>query len=268
VLHAAHHHALLTLQECTNIDTGLPECCTADCEVLGYGPPIFQLQDESNPTTGGLNIKHIVAPPSAGNPFPCTDNNGKFISRQVTYKLMCDPNAPIFNPSATRAEEVATCNYEIELPTRYACGCAPDCEGKTCGSDGCGGTCGADGLAGGCPTGQTCESDQVCRNPSGSANSGNAPSGKYSKTSSDVAGALFGGMFLGVFLFVAAYFAYSKGYCGKAWAAVSGGKGRGFAKMPPASGSSSTSPPAATAPGAKSAGNSTYQGTAGYGSKA
>ena len=248
----------LGAQDCKNIETGQAECCTAPCEVLGYGPPIFQLQDEANPTTGGLRIKHIVAPPSAGNPFQCVDpNTQKLISRQVTFVLTCDPNAPIFNPHATRAEEVSTCNYEIEMATKYACGCAPDCAGKTCGGDGCGGYCGSDVLGGECPAGQACGADDVCRDPAVAATKG-----KYITSPGDVAGGVFGGMFLGVFLFLACYFAYTKGYCAKAWAAVSGKGGRGFSKMPAASssGSSSTTGVAAAPAG--------YQGSSGYGSGA
>ncbi len=51
----------------------------------------------------------------------------------------------------------------IELRTSSACGCAPDCNGKTCGSDGCGGFCSGSYFAGGCPTGQTCQSGVCCR---------------------------------------------------------------------------------------------------------
>jgi len=243
-----------------NQDTGAKECCTADCEVLGYGPPIFQLQDETNPTSGGLRIKHIVAPPSAGNPYQCVDpNTQKLISRQVTFVLTCDPNAPIFNPHATRAEEVTTCNYEIEMATKYACGCAPDCSGKTCGGDGCGGYCGGDDLGGKCPEGQSCDADEICRNPMPAA----AGKGKYTKTPGDVAGGVFGGMFLGVFVFIACYYAYTKGYFSAAWGAVSGKGGRGFSKMPAAGSAGSSSSSSSTA--AASAG---YQGSSGYGSGA
>ena len=228
----------LGAQDCKNIETGQAECCTAPCEVLGYGPPIFQLQDEANPTTGGLRIKHIVAPPDVGDPYECIDpNTQQPVPRHLTYFLNCDPKASDFNVNATIVE-AGTCNYQLTLNTPYACGCAPDCAGKSCGSNGCGGYCGSDVLGGECPAGQACGADDVCRDPAVAATKG-----KYTKTPGDVAGGVFGGMFLGVFLFLACYFAYTKGYCAKAWAAVSGKGGRGFSKMPAASssGSSATS---------------------------
>ncbi len=196
----------------------------------------------------------MVAPPDVGDPYECINpDTQQPVPRRLTYMLNCDPKAPIFNPTAT-IDEQGTCNYVLTMNTRYACGCAPDCEGKTCGGNGCGGYCGSDDLGGECPAGQTCDGGQVCRDPAA------AGKGKYTKTAGDVAGALFGGMFLGVFLFIAAYFAYSKGYCAKAWSAVSGkGGGRGFSKMPAGASGSAASAPASSA---------SYQGTSGYGSGA
>jgi hypothetical protein len=43
---------------------GNPACCTADCQVLGVGPPLWQLQNPSNPETGGILVTHRGVPPS------------------------------------------------------------------------------------------------------------------------------------------------------------------------------------------------------------
>lgn len=58
--------------------------------------------------------------------------------------------------------ENTTCHYVMSLRTGLACGCAPDCNGKTCGPDGCGGYCSGDSLQGGCPNGQSCQADNTC----------------------------------------------------------------------------------------------------------
>lgn len=218
--------------ECTNILTGEPECCTRDCEILGYGTPIFSMQDESNPVTGGLRIQHIAAPPTFDDIFSCpTDpKTGAPRSRSLTYLLNCDQSA-IFAPKITSVLEVSECTYEFQISTRYACGCAPQCDGKTCGPNGCGGFCGSNGMGGNCPDGQSCGDDQVCRSPA-PANS-NKPNGKYQYTGGDIAGALFGGILLALVLLAIGYFLFSKGYCAAAYAAVTGAGRRGFKKMPP-----------------------------------
>lgn len=227
-------------QECENILTGDPECCTADCEILGYGPPIFALQDDSNPVSGGLTIQHIAAPPTYADRFECPPDakTGQPSSRSITYLLDCDPNAPIFSPNVVRAEEVTPCVYEIQIKTRYACGCAPDCEGKSCGSDGCNGFCGSPGGGGVCPTGQTCDANFVCRDPTPHHSSSAAPT----YTGGDVAGAVFGGALMGIVVFLLSYFAYTRGYCTAAYAAATGGN-RGFKRAGTAGATPATAAP-------------------------
>ena len=55
--------------QCTDY-YGQPVCCTSDCEVLGVGPPVFQLKQPNNPQTGGILVTHRGAPPAYVQPLP------------------------------------------------------------------------------------------------------------------------------------------------------------------------------------------------------
>ncbi len=43
---------------------GNPVCCTQDCQVLGVGPPVWQLKQPANPETGGVLVTHRGVPPA------------------------------------------------------------------------------------------------------------------------------------------------------------------------------------------------------------
>ncbi len=53
-----------TAPGCVDSVTGQPVCCTADCEVLSTGVPIWSLQDTNNPLFGGLVLQHESVSPS------------------------------------------------------------------------------------------------------------------------------------------------------------------------------------------------------------
>jgi hypothetical protein len=144
-------------------------CCTQDCEVLGVGTPIWHLLDESNPTTGGVSLKHMGVAPSGTDPNTCpTDpDTGAMAQRSVTIILHCDASLPDKDLQINSAYENASapCNYIIDASTKAACGCAPQCAGKLCGNDQCYGYCSGAALAGNCPYGQKCMADQTCCRP-------------------------------------------------------------------------------------------------------
>jgi len=52
--------------ECST-PTGEKICCSANCEVLGVGQPIFELIDSNNPATGGIQITYRGSPSKAGD---------------------------------------------------------------------------------------------------------------------------------------------------------------------------------------------------------
>jgi len=143
-------------------------CCTANCEVLGVGTPVWNLIDETNPSGGGVMLTHQGVPPAANDPNRCPldPNTGAELQRSITFLLYCNPNLPPNELVELDAYENTTCQYVIELQTAAACGCAPDCLGKTCGSDGCGGYCSGAALYGNCPFGQQCnQATGVCCRP-------------------------------------------------------------------------------------------------------
>ena len=49
--------------------------CTAPCEVLGTGPPLWSLIDPANPATGGVSVTYWGVPSLPGDPFPCPADN-------------------------------------------------------------------------------------------------------------------------------------------------------------------------------------------------
>jgi hypothetical protein len=141
--------------------------CTADCEVLGVGLPEWSLLDPANPATGGVSLTYTGL--SEGlSPCPTDPATGRPRLRTITYAIACDPSVPAdtFEADATVAEG-APCAYTLGVRTAAACGCAPDCEGKTCGPDGCGGFCSGPTLYGACPNGEACQGGVCCRSDCG-----------------------------------------------------------------------------------------------------
>lgn len=78
---------------------------------------------------------------------------------------MCDPSVPDNTAVPVTAYENTTspCSYIIVLKSPNACGCAPQCKDRNCGSDGCNGNCGS--KDGGCPLGWQCDEHKVCCKP-------------------------------------------------------------------------------------------------------
>lgn len=140
-------------------------CYTMECEVLGVGTPIWELQNPIDPADGGVLLRHEGVPPSLDDPNRCPLNpaTGAEWERGVTFKLNCDRSMAKNDIRFERVYENTTCRYVIEATTAAACACLPDCYGKNCGSDGCGGYCSGSALGGLCPFGQQCnQQTQVC----------------------------------------------------------------------------------------------------------
>ena len=153
--------------DCTDPYDNSTRVCTAPCEVLGVGLPVWSLLDPTNPATGGVQLTYTglseglyacPTDPATGRPF----------LRTITYSIACDPSVGTdeFETDGV-TEEGSNCQYKLAVRTGAACGCAPDCVGKTCGSDGCGGFCSGPLLYGVCPNGQACQSGVCCRRDCG-----------------------------------------------------------------------------------------------------
>jgi hypothetical protein len=139
--------------------------CTRDCEVVGYGAPIYSPLDPANPA-GGVNVSYygVVALPS--DPYracPLDPFTGTFGARRITVSLACDPAAG--TGVIDGVTEPAPCSYAVAMRSALACGCVPNCYGRNCGGDGCGGFCGGTGTLGACPAGAACTAAGVCCTP-------------------------------------------------------------------------------------------------------
>lgn len=108
---------------CTD-NTGAKVCCTAECELLGYGYPIFELVDPNNPKTGGINITHLSVPASDLDPNECPydPSKGGFISRSVEFNFQCDPNGSKGSFRVLNAYEGPQCHYNLVLSSVHGCG--------------------------------------------------------------------------------------------------------------------------------------------------
>ena len=157
---------------CFNHVTQQPTCCTAPCESLGIGTPIWSLLDSTNPADGGVGLTFFGVVPEASDPYGpgCGVNNATGSrERDVTVRLNCDRSVPSGSLVIDNAFEDTTCHYIINTRTSNACGCAPSCNNfgiHNCGPDGCGGYCSGPELGGGCPAGQSCDAGtNLCCRP-------------------------------------------------------------------------------------------------------
>lgn len=118
----------------TDPDTGASVPATADCEVLGHTRPEFDLLDETNPSTGGIVLRHSSLPPASHDKYTCpTDaRTGYPKERQVRMVLLCDPTlAPTQVVEVSFLEDkpphgLGTCIYNLTLRAAAACGAPGD----------------------------------------------------------------------------------------------------------------------------------------------
>ena len=111
------------------------KCCTADCQVLGTGAPMWSLLDPTNPTTGGVKARFLGAAASDSDPFWCTFNpsTGAQYEREVHFNFNCDESVDGITPLEAVQNSTNDCRYMLEFATSKACA----------------GGSGSDGLSGG-----------------------------------------------------------------------------------------------------------------------
>jgi len=154
---------------CFNHVTQSAVCCTAPCESLGIGQPIWSLLDPADPAEGGVGLTFFGVVPEQSDPYGpgCGVNNATGSrERDILIRLNCDRSVPAGSLVIDNAYEESVCHYVVNTRTSNACGCAPTCNNfgiRMCGSDGCGGFCSGPDLGGDCPFGQTCDpSSSLC----------------------------------------------------------------------------------------------------------
>jgi hypothetical protein len=110
-----------TAPACFNPVTGEAVCCTADCQVLGVGAPVFSLLDPSNPNAG-LNVSFTPVP-TPDDPFWCPWNpeTGSQFPWSVHYSIQCDTTvsgAVLLLALQTRTMD---CDYALIFASKLAC---------------------------------------------------------------------------------------------------------------------------------------------------
>lgn len=113
---------------CTDYDFNVPTCCTGQCAVLGVDFFQFQLLDNNNAATGGVQMVHVGMPPDDADPYNCPLNplTGLARERQLTIRLYCDPNGKSNDIVFQGISEPSTCSYLVEATTKAACGVKGD----------------------------------------------------------------------------------------------------------------------------------------------
>ena len=151
--------------------TGEPTCCSADCETLGIGTPLWYLLNPEDPYSGGVGLTFFGVVPEVGDPYGdgCGVNNATGSKeRDINIRLNCDNSLPRDVLAIDLAYEDDVCHYVISARTKNSCGCAPYCATgglMNCGADGCGGFCSGPDLGGDCPIGQVCQVGGHCCRP-------------------------------------------------------------------------------------------------------
>lgn len=104
--------------------TGTQQCCTANCQVLGTGAPIWSLLDPTNPMTGGVKARFLGAAASDSDPFWCTFNpqTGSQYEREVHFNFNCDSGVDGVVADKALQNTTNDCRYQLEFRTSKACG--------------------------------------------------------------------------------------------------------------------------------------------------
>lgn len=103
---------------CTN--GGLP--CTSPCSVLGTGLPVYQLQNYSDPATGGVVLTHRMALEFDTDQWKCPfdPSIGSYRNRSITYVIDCDLAEQ--DLAVLDFTEGPVCSYTLLMRSKYACG--------------------------------------------------------------------------------------------------------------------------------------------------
>jgi len=102
---------------------GVKECCTADCQVLGTGIPIWGLTDTTNPETGGVTAKYKGAAASESDPFWCDFNpaTGAQYEREAHFVFQCDTTVDTVTAVNAAQNGTNDCRYKLFFNTKFAC---------------------------------------------------------------------------------------------------------------------------------------------------
>jgi hypothetical protein len=112
----------MTLPECVNPVTGLPICCTGNCELMGLGVPQWQLVAPQD-AGAGLVLEFDAFPALAQDLYPCPFDpiKGAEVVRTMTVVHTCDPTVPVGTVITEGVAEDSPCKYVTTLRSAAAC---------------------------------------------------------------------------------------------------------------------------------------------------
>ncbi len=111
-----------TYPACVNPMTGKAVCCSADCEVLGTGSPVFSLLNATKPEAG-LNVSFMPVAHSESDPFWCPWNPtiGAQYPWSVQYSIQCDESVTGAVPLLALENKTMSCDFLLTFASKLAC---------------------------------------------------------------------------------------------------------------------------------------------------
>lgn len=105
-------------------NAGSKVCCSAECELLGFGAPQFVMSNPANPQSGGLNITYKGVPSSDLDPMFCSYNPalGGNNLHSVVYSFQCNPSGTPGTFQVLTAFEGPECQYNLIFSSVHGCG--------------------------------------------------------------------------------------------------------------------------------------------------
>jgi len=110
-------------------ETGLLMPIDANCEILAHTRPDFDLQDPTNPATGGITLSYQALPDAVGdkNSCPADKRYGETQGpRFLTVLVDCDPLGYINVATPYNMTETSPCHYSLFMTSKAACGIVGD----------------------------------------------------------------------------------------------------------------------------------------------
>ena len=108
--------------ECIEESTGLPVCCTSDCQVIAVQQPVASMIDPLD-ASKGFELFYLGETPTLSDPAVCDrDPNGVPYPRTTHMQFLCDWSADgyarFFSVTQNATDD---CDYTLRFKTRAAC---------------------------------------------------------------------------------------------------------------------------------------------------
>jgi hypothetical protein len=110
-------------------ETGKTVPYTHPCVILATTRPEWDLVDQSNPRTGGIQLRYGAMPDPAADNWDKCPNDPKYnipLQRTLVLNLLCDPLLPETSLVELTFTETSSCQYEFNVSTGASCGQSGD----------------------------------------------------------------------------------------------------------------------------------------------